>query len=76
MFELGDRYRTVVLTGVPALSTATEDGRRRFANLIDVCWDRDVPLIILNKLNASATLDAPLADQQRVTSRISLLRPA
>lgn len=54
LLELADRYRTVVLADVPALVAATEDGRRRFGNLIDICWDRDVRLLILSKLKAGA----------------------
>lgn len=74
VLELTDRYKTVVLADVARLSATTPDGRRRFGNLIDVCWDRDVRLVVLSKHDRNAVLDAPLADMGRTTSRFSLLR--
>jgi len=47
LLELADRYRTWVLDRVPLLATVTPDARRRFGNLIDIAWDRDVRLIVL-----------------------------
>jgi len=76
LLELADRYRTVVLAGVPALSAVGEDARRRFGDLVDVCWDRDVRLVVLSRLPAGAVLDAPLTDAARTASRLSLLPPA
>ncbi|WP_309133453.1 cell division protein ZapE [Cellulomonas sp.] len=76
LLELADRYRTLVLAGVPALSSATEDARRRFADLVDVCWDRDVRLVVLAARGATETLDAGVTDHARTASRLSLLRHA
>lgn len=76
LLELAERYRTLVLSGVPRLSTTTPDARRRFGNLVDVCWDRDVRLVVLSTHSTDAVLDAPLADIERTASRVSLLRTA
>lgn len=76
LLELAERYTTVVLAGVPRLSATTQDGRRRFGNLIDVCWDRDVRLVVLSKHLIEAVLDAPVIDVERLASRVSLLRSA
>lgn len=74
LLELADGYRTLVLAGVPALSSTSEDARRRFANLVDVCWDRDIRLVLLTTLSEDAALDAAVTDHDRMTSRLSLLR--
>ncbi|MEV0414177.1 AFG1/ZapE family ATPase [Streptomyces sp. NPDC050448] len=42
---LAERFRTLVLDGVPPLAAASADGRQRFANLVDVACDRDIRLV-------------------------------
>lgn len=74
LLELTDRYRTVVLAGVPAPAAAAADAWRRFANLVDVCWDRDVRLVVLAAEEPRCVLDLPVTDGDRVLSRVSLLR--
>ncbi|MFE6055420.1 cell division protein ZapE [Kitasatospora sp. NPDC056446] len=76
---LADRFPTIVLDGVPPLTKASPDGRRRFANLVDVCCDRDVRLVLIGAdplagLPADSTL---MRDLDRTASRLALLsRPA
>lgn len=74
LLELTDRYRTLVLAGVPALSGVSEDARRRFANLVDVCWDRDIRLVVTAAAPAHTALDAAVTDHDRMASRLSLLQ--
>ncbi len=69
-------YRTFVLEHVPPRSTVTPDARRRFGNLIDVAWDRDVRLIVLAAGPRPQILDADLTDQERTHSRLQLLQTA
>lgn len=76
LLELADRYRTLVLSDVPPLATVGPDVRRRFGNLVDVLWDRDVRLVVLAGGPAAHVLDADLADVERVRSRLLLLRPS
>jgi len=71
--ELADRYGTVVLAGVPRLATVPPDARRRFADLVDVLWDRDVRLVVLAAGSPGQVLDADVRDRERVVSRLSLL---
>ncbi len=74
LLELTERYPTVVLAGVPHLSTTTEGARRRFADLVDVAWDRDTRLVVLAAGPPDRVLDAPVTDAARMTSRLHLLR--
>jgi cell division protein ZapE len=74
LLELADRYRTLVLSQVPPLATVTPDARRRFANLVDVLWDRDVRLVVLATGPAAQILDADLTDVERMRSRLLLLQ--
>ena len=74
--ELADRYRTLVLAGVPPLSQVPDDARRRFADLVDVLWDRDVRLVVLAAGPREQVLDADLTDSARMTSRLHLLQAA
>lgn len=73
LLELADRYRTIVVAGIPLLADASPDARRRFADLVDVCWDRDVRLVVLARHDRVQALDAQLTDRERVTSRLQLL---
>ncbi len=73
LLELTERYPTLVLAGVPRLSTTTEAARRRFADLIDVAWDHDTRLVVLAAGPPEDVVDAPVTDAQRMTSRLHLL---
>ncbi|MEU6238698.1 cell division protein ZapE [Kitasatospora sp. NPDC047058] len=73
---VADRFPTIVLDDVPPLTEASSDGRRRFANLVDVCCDRDVRLVLIGAdplagLSADSTL---MHDLDRTASRLALLR--
>lgn len=65
-----------MLSGVPLLADASPDARRRFADMADVFWDRDVRLIVLARDRPERVLDTDLRDRDRLASRLSLLRAA
>ncbi|MFD4654451.1 cell division protein ZapE [Kitasatospora sp. NPDC058444] len=73
---LAERFRTLVLADVPALVDATGDARQRFANLVDVCCDRDVRLVLIGAdPMAGLTPGSPIQrDLDRTASRLALLR--
>ncbi|MBB4949870.1 cell division protein ZapE [Kitasatospora gansuensis] len=74
---LAERFPAIVLDGVPALTEASPDGRRRFANLVDVCCDRDVPLTLIgaDPLAGLPAGSGLMRDLDRTASRLALLRP-
>ncbi|MFI6155513.1 cell division protein ZapE [Kitasatospora sp. NPDC051170] len=75
---LADRFPTLVLDGVPPLAEVGPDGRQRFANLVDVCCDRDLRLVLIGA-DPMTGLDpgSPLQrDLDRTASRLALLRAA
>ena len=74
LLDLADRYRTLVLAHVPPLSTVPPDARRRFGNLVDVLWDRDLRLVVLATGPPSQVLDADITDAERMRSRLHLLQ--
>ncbi|MFC3116332.1 cell division protein ZapE [Cellvibrio fontiphilus] len=70
--ELAREYHTVVLSNVPALGRAKDDQARRFVNLVDEFYDRQVKLVIsaelpLANLYSSGKLDFEF---QRTVSRL------
>ncbi|WP_380284055.1 cell division protein ZapE [Kitasatospora purpeofusca] len=73
---LADRFATIVVDGVPPLTEASPDGRRRFANLVDVCCDRDVRLVLIGADPLAGLSDgsALMRDLDRTASRLALLR--
>ncbi|MFC9324919.1 cell division protein ZapE [Kitasatospora sp. NPDC057015] len=73
---LTERFPLLVLDGVPPLGEASPDGRRRFANLVDVCCDRDVPLVLIgaDPLAGLPTGSDLMRDLDRTASRLALLR--
>ncbi|MEU4079003.1 cell division protein ZapE [Streptomyces venezuelae] len=75
---LAERFGTLVLDGVPPLAACTPDGRQRFANLVDVCCDRDIRLFLIGADPlAGLPEDAGLLrDQDRTASRLAMLRRA
>jgi len=44
--ELARLYHTVLISGVPCLKTGLEDQTRRFINLVDEFYDRNVKLVL------------------------------
>ncbi|MFF1907651.1 cell division protein ZapE [Kitasatospora sp. NPDC058218] len=73
---LAERFPTLVLDGVPPLADASPDARQRFANLVDVCCDRDTRLVLIGA-DPLAGLPADsglLRDLDRTASRLALLR--
>ena len=75
LLELTERYPTIVLAAVPLLADVDEHARRRFADLIDVAWDRDTRLVIQSAHPLDRVLDAEVTDRARMVSRLSLLPP-
>ncbi|WP_328930546.1 AFG1/ZapE family ATPase [Streptomyces sp. NBC_00190] len=73
---LAERFDTLVLDGVPALATASPDGRQRFANLVDVACDRDIRLVLIgcDPLAALTPGSTLTRDLDRTASRLSMLR--
>ncbi|MFE5339495.1 cell division protein ZapE [Isoptericola sp. NPDC056578] len=73
VMDLVDRYGTLVVWRVPRLSATTADGAQRFANLVDVAWDRDVRLVVLATSPPDDVLDADVRDRDRIASRLAAL---
>lgn len=44
--EIASEYHAVLLSNVPQLSRNTDDQARRFVNLVDVCYDANVKMIM------------------------------
>ncbi|GAA3226395.1 cell division protein ZapE [Oerskovia jenensis] len=79
VLHLADRFGSVVLDGVPALGAQAPDTGQRFANLVDVLCDRDVPLHVLALQDPDETLrrhgeEGVALDVERTASRLALLR--
>jgi cell division protein ZapE len=72
---LANDFPRWVISGVPDLSAAGPEPAQRFANVIDVLYDRDVTPIFLASTTLSALTSAgPLPhDIERVTSRLGQL---
>ncbi|MFB7800482.1 cell division protein ZapE [Isoptericola sp. NPDC056134] len=73
VLDLVDRFGTLVVWRVPRLSATTPDGAQRFANLVDVAWDRDVRLVMLAESAPDDVLDAEVRDRDRIASRLAAL---
>ncbi|MFI5720576.1 cell division protein ZapE [Nocardia sp. NPDC051750] len=73
--HLADRYRRWTLSGLPVLSTTNRDAVQRFANLIDVLCDRQIPLNLIARAPLSTCLsgDHLPPDIHRTASRLALL---
>ncbi|HQQ62292.1 MAG TPA: cell division protein ZapE [Pseudomonadales bacterium] len=70
--ELAREYHTVLLSGIPALHAGIDDQVRRFINLVDEFYDRNVKLVIsaeqsLEKLYSGGRLNFEF---QRTQSRL------
>lgn len=79
VLHLAERFGTVVLDGVAALGAEAPDTGQRFANLVDVLCDRDVPLHVLAHQDPEETLrrhgeEGVALDVERTASRLALLR--
>ncbi|MDL9981500.1 cell division protein ZapE [Microbacterium candidum] len=72
---LAEWFETVVLEDVPDLATVGRDPLARFANLVDVLYDRDVRLRVCAAAIPERMLDAvdPPRDAPRTLSRLSAL---
>lgn len=51
--EIAEQFGTVLISGVPQFSTATEDQARRFISLVDEFYDRKVKLILSGQVGIS-----------------------
>ncbi|MEF9887086.1 cell division protein ZapE [Streptomyces sp. P9-A4] len=73
---LAERFGTLVLDDVPPLASCTADGRQRFANLVDVCCDRDIRLVLIgaDPLAGLSEDSGLLRDLDRTASRLAMLR--
>jgi cell division protein ZapE len=70
--ELAREYHSIILSNVPGLGRATDDQARRFVNLVDEFYDRQVKLVIsaerpLAEIYSTGTLDFEF---QRTVSRL------
>ncbi len=71
--EIADGYKTVVLSGMPVLTEAHENAARRFLNLIDELYDRQVRLILSTAipLNALYQGEKLVFEYDRAMSRLN-----
>lgn len=70
--ELAREYHSIILSSVPGLGLATDDQARRFVNLVDEFYDRQVKLVIsaerpLAEIYSTGKLDFEF---QRTVSRL------
>ena len=70
--ELAGEFYALVISGVPQMSRTRADQARRFINLVDVCYEANVKLIIsaavaLSELYCESSLDVAF---QRARSRL------
>lgn len=74
--ELVSDHDQVVLHDVPDPGRLCRDPGQRLANLVDVAYDRDVPLVIYAEGAADRLVDAefPPLDVARTVSRLAALR--
>ncbi|WP_369184899.1 cell division protein ZapE [Streptomyces sp. Y1] len=73
--RLADRFDTWVLSGLPELTSGRRDAAQRFANLVDVLYDRDATLYLVADAPLADCLrgDALPIDVNRTVSRLGLL---
>lgn len=73
--QLTDRYRHWTLSGLPVLAATDRDAVQRFANLIDVLCDRQMPLNLIARapLRECLSGDHLPPDMHRTASRLALL---
>jgi len=70
--ELARIFHAVVLSGVPALGATNEDASRRFVNLVDEFYDRNVKLVMAADRPLSSLYDGRRLqfEFQRTVSRL------
>ncbi|HET8992443.1 MAG TPA: cell division protein ZapE [Rhodococcus sp. (in: high G+C Gram-positive bacteria)] len=75
---LADHFRHWVISGVPDLRTAGREPAQRFANVVDVLYDRDITTVFIANVPLSALpCDARLPhDIERIMSRLVTVRRA
>lgn len=75
---LAEQLRAIMLIDVPDLATVDRDPLARFANLIDVLYDRDIPLHVsaAGEPGRLAEASEPPRDAARIASRLSTLKLA
>lgn len=75
---LAEQLRAIMLIDVPDLATVDRDPLARFANLIDVLYDRDIPLHVsaAGEPGRLAEASEPPRDAKRIASRLSTLKLA
>ncbi len=73
--HLADRYSHWTLSGLPVLATADREAAQRFANLVDVLCDRQIPLNLIARAPLGECLSGAglPADIHRTASRLALL---
>lgn len=71
--EIADRYKAVVLSGMPILTETHENAAKRFLNLIDELYDRHVRLILSTAipLNALYQGEKLVFEYDRAMSRLN-----
>jgi len=70
--EIARAFNTVLLSGVPLMDESNADATRRFINLIDEFYDRNVKMLIsaANPIDGLYTGDRLAFEFQRTTSRL------
>ena len=73
---IADHFPAVTLTAVPDLAHGDRDALVRFSILVDVLYDRDIPLTVCADSDPDAMLAAPEPprDAARTVSRLATLR--
>jgi len=71
--EIARAFNTVLLSGVPLMDEGNADATRRFINLIDEFYDRNVKMLIsaANPINKLYTGNRLAFEFQRTTSRLT-----
>jgi cell division protein ZapE len=74
--ELAAQYPTWMISEIPDFTELLAQPAQRFANLVDVLYDKQIPTTFVAETPMSALADAPLKplDVERVVSRLSQLR--
>ena len=70
--ELAREYHTVIISNIPELTAKKEDQARRFINLVDEFYDRQVKLVLSSEKNLEAIYSGQrlVFEFQRTVSRL------
>ena len=72
--EMAEKFGHWIIEGIPAGDSMPTDEQRRFANLVDVLYDRDIRLdLYCSDDLGSLGKDLPGTERQRLTSRLAEL---